>query len=86
MSSKFCHPKHRDLLALIVKHDPGARAVVRLMRRLGATNLRPDRMMFRTVGGKVDEAVDPGAWSATVRGDVYVAMIRHGNNDWTLHS
>jgi hypothetical protein len=85
MSNKFCRPEYRDILAAIVKHDPGGRAAVRHMHRLGATNMRPDYVLFRTSNG-YDRAIDPTAWYAECRGGIFVCMVRHGNNDWSLHS
>lgn len=87
--TNFCHPQHRELLASLVKYSPGARAAVRHMYRLGATNLRPDYMLFRTEGGSYDRAIDPTAWNAEVRGSIFVCMIRRQHNnevEWTLHS
>jgi hypothetical protein len=82
----LCDPRYRALLAFVVKHDPGARAALRIMRRLGAQNMRADTILFRTPSGTYDQCPDPGAWNATVRGGIHVCMIRRGPGEWSFHS
>lgn len=75
----------RDLLAAVLILERGARKQYKLLMKMGATNIRPDTMLVRGEDGKYTQQLDPLAWNATVRG-MHVAMIRHQDGEWLLHS
>lgn len=83
---RLCKPEYRNLLAFVLRYDESARAMFRHLRKLGARNIRPDYILFKTPNGTYDRATDPGMWYADCNGGLFVAMVRHGESDWSLHS
>jgi len=81
-----CKPEHRSLLACVLRAEPGARRIFAYLVNLGARNMRPDYMLYRTANGNYERAVDPCAWYADCKGGLFVAMIRHSDGEWLLHS
>jgi len=87
-----CKPEYRNLLAAVLKSDPSARVMFRHLRKLGAKNMRPDRMYTGEsickcgCGNKIQEqSPNPEVWYADCRGGLFVAMVRRGENDWDLN-
>jgi hypothetical protein len=82
----------RALLAFVLKNDPGSKRCYKNLMRMGAVNIRPDYILFRLPSGNCGRADDPGAWNARlpIRGNlnngITLCMIRHGENDWSIHS
>ena len=76
----------RELFAAILLAEPSARAMFNTLCNLGAENIRHDYMLCRNEKGSYDRYIDPCVWYANCRGGLFVAMVRHGENDWTLHS
>jgi len=88
-----CKPEYRNLLAFVLRYNEGARKMFRYLINLGATNMRPDYMwgarhMCKCGCGNShsDRLPDPGVWYAECRGGLFVAMIRHSDGEWLLHS
>jgi hypothetical protein len=85
-------PADRALMAFILKNDPGASECYKHLLRMGATNIRPNYMLFRLPNGRYEQATDPGAWHAFLpfknnpNDGLTVCMIRHRDNSWELHS
>lgn len=84
-ASSVCKPEYRSLLAAVIKAEPEARRMFKLLKGMGAKNMRCDYMLLRMPNGVYERFPDPCAWYAEARG-MFIAMIRHGENDWTLHS
>lgn len=83
-----CKAEHRNLLALVLTMEPQARKMYAILMKMGAKNIRPDHMYVRQADGKYERMPDPGAWNCQIDrcGGMMVALIRHGINDWSLHS
>lgn len=89
LNADRCKPGYRDLLAATLRAEPSAREMFRKLRNMKAKNMRCDYMLVRQEDGTYKECPDPAAWYAecdTVFGPMFVCMLRHGDNDWTLHS
>jgi hypothetical protein len=82
----------RALLAFVLRNDPGAKRCYKNLMRMGAVNIRPDYILFRLPSGNYDRTPDPGAWNVSIPfwnnpNEVFHAcMMRHGENDWSIHS
>jgi hypothetical protein len=86
-----CNPNHRSLFAFVLLHNLGARKMFRALCNLGATNIYPDTMLHQTGRNRngspeYDRCIDPGAWHASCRNGIHVALIRHSDGEWLLHS
>ncbi len=84
-------PKYRDLFAFIIKYDKGnARNLLRIFRRIGASFVHPDYMLFKGPHDRYDRADDPGAWNGVANYDLSFTAIRRedcdGKVEWTVHS
>lgn len=86
MDMELCKSEYRLALAMVLRYEPSAREMFRVLRRLGAKNIRPDYMLVRNEQGTYDRLPDLKAWNANCRGGLAVSMLRHGENDWSLHS
>ena len=85
--SERTRAENRDLLAAVIRSEPGARAAYKHLLRLGARNIRPDYQLSRTATGEYVRSIDGCAWNATaLSAGIHVCMIRHGENDWSIHS
>lgn len=88
-----CKPEYRSLLAAVLMSEPSARDAFRMLRNLGATNMRPEYKFGERkacpcgcANTVCEQVPDPTVWYANCKGGLFVAMVRHGDNDWTLHS
>jgi hypothetical protein len=65
--------------------EPSARRMLRIIRRMNVSNMRPDYMYVRNATGTYDRVPDYGAWNFSM-GKISCALIRHGEDDWSIHS
>lgn len=84
--SSLCKAEYRALLAAVVKAEPEAKRMLKILLRLGAQNMRCDYMYARMPDGSYQRCIDLSIWYADCRNGIFVALVRHGDNDWNLHS
>lgn len=87
----LCKKEHRNLLRLVMAIDPKIIPQLRILIRMGATNLRPDYMLLRDHDtGEVTRLDDPGAWNGIIEPRPYISMslclLRHRDGGWFLHA
>lgn len=71
-------PEDRSLLAAILKAEPSARRCWARLRALRCSRIRPDAFPHE---------YPPTVWGGPcLDGAIWVAMVRHGDDDWSLHS
>ncbi len=68
--------EYRDLFALILKSDPSAR---RMYKRV---------MALKVAGGRPEFWGRESGFNTWFFSNdyIFIAMVRHGENDWSLHS
>ncbi len=95
---RFKSEEARNLMALTLALDPSMTDCLRQLLRMGAYNIRPDRMYVKGQGCKCgcantaayDEVPDPGAWNADLdvfggRNNMGVTMLRGRDGKWFLN-
>lgn len=90
MENRFKNKAARDLLAFTLALDPTMRDSLRSLLRMGAYNIRPDRMYVRNKDGSYSESVDAGAWNADLdafggKNNMGVTMLRSRDGEWFLN-
>lgn len=81
-----CKPEYRMHLAAVLRHEKSAREMFARLIVLGAKNMRHDYMLVRNAQGTYDRLPDLTAWYAECKGGLFVALIRHSDGMWSLHS
>lgn len=89
-NKRFRNQESRNLMVLTLGMDPNVRDCLRSLLRMGAYNIRPDRMLVRNPSGSYDELPDPGAWNADLdafggKNNMGVTMLRTREGEWFLN-